>query len=178
MNTTKHTSGLALFAAGLLVSATASAANCDKVAADVRAAVEAAPQKVLIIVEDAMAANESCACEIVKAALQTSKANAELARQIVLTATNVAPNLSTLIAECARGVVVASGGKEVKQVMDIQPTAAASSDYVKAPADIRGVYLIQPASGGIVLKDCDCDTKKRPPPKNCDPQSPSRASHH
>lgn len=183
MNTNKHSCALAIIAAGFIVGAPLSAATCDKVAADVRAAIEAAPSKVLLIVEDSMVANESCACEIVKTALVTSKANSDLARQIVLTATNVAPNLTQLIAECARGVLAANGtagktGKEVKEVLDIQPVNA-GPDYKAAPADIRGVYLIQPSAGGITTKECDCDDtpKKRPPPKN-KPQSPSNASSH
>ena len=189
MKTTTYSVGLALFAAGLFNCVSASAADCVKIAAQVRAAVEQDPAKVLVIVEDAMVTNESCACEIVKAALHASNANTDLARQIVLTATNVAPNLATLIAECARGIVVARGGKEVKQVMDIQPAPyepAAGSDYRAAPADIRGVYLIQPSAGGVVLKECCNDepttkTKvvrvvKRTPPRQCEPQSPSTAT--
>lgn len=189
MKTTTHSVGLAFFAAGLFNCVSAFATDCAKVAAQVRTAIEQDPAKVLVIVEDAMVANESCACEIVKAALNSSNANTDLARQIVLTATNVAPNLANLIAECARGVVVARGGKEVKQVMDIQPVPsepAAGPDYRTAPADIRGVYLIQPAAGGVVLKECCNDepttkTKvvrvvKRTPPKECEPQSPSTAT--
>ena len=174
---------LAVLAVGLLggVSATA-APTCDKAAADVRAAVEAAPSRVLIIVEDAMIANEGCACEIVKAAILASNANPELARQITLTASNVAPNLSKVIAECARSVVAAAssgGGKEVKQVIAVQPEAPATgggTDYVRAPADIRGVYLISNAGGSIVIqKDGECDKIKRTPPKDGEPQSPSQA---
>lgn len=183
MKTSKHSLALAVFSAGLLLGAPLSAAPCDKVAADVRAAIEANPSKVLVIVEDAMVASESCACEIVKTALVASKANADLARQIVLTATNVAPNLTQLIAECARGVIAASGtagktGKEVKDVLDIQPVNS-GPDFKAAPADIRGVYLIQPSAGGIITKECECDEKpkKRPPPKS-EPQSPSTASAH
>lgn len=187
MNTIKHSIALAALAVGLTVGANLSAAPmCDKVAADVRSAVEANPAKVLVIVEDAMVANEACACEIVKTALIASKANMDLARQIVLTATNVAPNLTQLITECARGVLAADGtagktGKEVKNVFDVQPvnSASGSTDYKTAPADVRGVYLIQPSGGGaVVTKECDCDDKpkKRPPPKN-NPQSPSTASH-
>jgi hypothetical protein len=176
MNTLKHPFALAITAAALIVGAPLSAVTCDKVAADVRAAIEANPSKVLIIVEDAMVANEACACEIVKTALIASKANADLARQIVLTATNVAPNLTQLIAECARGVLAGDQtagktGKEVKNVLDVQPV----NDYQAAPADIRGVYLIQPSAGGIITKECDSDDKKKcPPPKN-EPQSPSKA---
>jgi hypothetical protein len=179
MNTLKHPLAFALTAAAFLVGAPLGAATCDKVAADVRAAIEANPSKVLVIVEDAMVANEACACEIVKTALIASKANADLGRQIVLTATNVAPNLTQIIAECARGVLAGDQtagktGKEVKNVLDVQPVNA--PDYQAAPADIRGVYLIQPSAGGIITKECDSDekSKKRPPPKR-EPQSPSNA---
>jgi hypothetical protein len=184
MNTPKHSIALAFTAAAYLIGAPLSAATCDKVAADVRAAIEANPSKVLIIVEDAMVTNEACACEIVKTALIASKANADLARQIVLTATNVSPNLTQLIAECARGVLAGDNtagktgkevadvyaGKEVKNVASVQPV----NDYV-APMDIRGAYLIQPSAGAIVVtKECDCPPKKTPPPKHR-PQSPSNA---
>jgi hypothetical protein len=194
MNTPKHSIALAFTAAAYLIGAPLSAATCDKVAADVRAAIEANPSKVLIIVEDAMVTNETCACEIVKTALIASKANADLARQIVLTATNVAPNLTQLIAECARGVLAGDGttgktgkevadvygkevqdvyGKEVKNVVGVQPV----NDYAPAPADIRGVYLIQPSAGAIVVtKECDCVPHKKSPPPKHHPQSPSNAS--
>lgn len=182
MTTHLHSSVLAVLAAGLLGGASASGApTCDKAAADVRAAVEATPSRVLIIVEDAMIANEGCACEIVKAAILASKANPELSRQIALTASNVAPNLSKVIAECARSVVAANtggGGKEVKQVIAVQPyePTGGSTDYVRAPADIRGVYLIQGGGGSIIIqKDCDCEKIKRTPPKDGEPQSPSQA---
>jgi hypothetical protein len=185
MTSNQHSSVLAVLAAGLFggVSATA-ASTCDKAAADVRAAVEAAPSRVLIIVEDAMIANEGCACEIVKAAILASQANPELARQIALTASNVAPNLSKVISECARSVVAANGtvgsGKEVKQVIAVQPEApmatGGSTDYGRAPADIRGVYLISGGGGTIVIqKDGECDKIKRTPPKDGEPQSPSQA---
>jgi hypothetical protein len=184
MTSNLYSAVLAVFAVGLLGGTSAAAApTCDKAAADVRAAVEAAPSRVLIIVEDAMIANEGCACEIVKAAILASNANPELARQITLTASNVAPNLSKVIAECARSVIAAAntgGGKEVKQVIAVQPEApmatGGGTDYVRAPADIRGVYLISTAGGGIVIqKDGECDKIKRTPPKDGEPQSPSQA---
>ena len=107
------------------------------------------------------------------------KANAELARQIVLTATNVAPNLTQLIAECARGVVAGDStagktGKEVKDVFDVQPVNS-GSDYAAAPTDIRGAYIIQGGGGSIITTtDCCGECEKRPPPKP-EPQSPSNA---
>jgi len=177
MKNLKYTTALALTAAGFLTGAPLRAANCDKVAADVRAAIEAYPSKVLVIVEDAMVANEACACEIVKTAISASKANPDLARQIVLTATNVAPNLTQLIAECARGTVAAVGtagktGKEVKNVMEVQPVNSAPAEY--APMDIRGPYLIMPSASAVVVQECNNKVVKKTPPKH-QPQSPSTA---
>lgn len=161
---------------------------CDKVFEEVRAAVELEPQKILVIVEDAMVANESCACEIVKAAILGSKANSELTKQIVLTATHVAPKMAPLIAECAGAI--GGGGKEVietaKGVIGVQPVEVESeggSDYLLTPGDIRGVYLIQPSTGGYSKKTPPKEPPgggnkvvvKRRPPKKSIPQSPTIA---
>ncbi|MCE9518487.1 MAG: hypothetical protein K8R87_02810 [Verrucomicrobia bacterium] len=162
--------------------------HCDKVFQEVRAAVEMEPQKILVIVEDAMVANESCACEIVKAAIMASKADSDLTKQIVLTATHVAPKMAPLIAECA-GAITVGGGKgvveSVKQVIGVQPVEEVDggSDYSLTPGDIRGVYLIQPSTGGFSSKPPTEDppggkkkvVTKRRPPKHSIPQSPSIA---
>jgi hypothetical protein len=159
--------------------------RCDKLFEQVRAAVEKEPQKILIIVEDAMVANEACACEIVKGAILGSHASPELRRQIVLAATHVAPNMGPVIAECA-GALSRGGGKEVvesvKQAIDVQPdsvqppveTGSGGSDYGLTPWDIRGVYLIQPSTGGFTTTSTTV-VVKRLPPKHSVPQSPSVA---
>src|SRR5207248_9053527 len=96
-----------------------------------------------------------------------------------------APNLTQMIAECARGVLAANGtagktgkevqdvlgGKEVKSVAEVQPVNSAPA---YAPADIRGVYLIQPSLSAIVTQECVAVVKKKTPPKH-QPQSPSTA---
>ena len=120
-----------------------------------------------------MVTNEACACEIVKAAILASHATDELVNQIKLTATNVAPNRASLIAECASAILASrAGGKEVKQVIAVQPEVRPDPDYKMAPADIRGIYLIQPAAGAVVIKEDK--PKRRPPPEN-KPLSPSKA---
>lgn len=146
--------------------------NCDRIMNDVRSATASNPQKVLVIVEDAMVANESCACEIVKAAILASQANEDLIKQIVLTATNVSPRQSSLIAECAAAVAPGHGkaiaaavqsatglesrsGKYVKNVTADQPVSTGGSDYRIVPQDIRGVYLIQPSTGSPVFNTTD-----------------------
>lgn len=131
--------------------------NCDNVATLVRDAVEKEPQKVLVIVEDNMVANETCACEIVKAAIRASKADAEMVKQIVQTAVHVAPNQSILIAECVSTVApdnskgVVDTVKGVTGVQPVEPIAEQSSesDYNRVPSDVRGVYLVSPSTGGV-----------------------------
>ena len=140
--------------------------NCDRVMAQVRAAVEKNPQKVLIILEDAMVANEGCAGEIVKASILASHANSDLTKQIVLTATNLAPKMGVVITESAASVAPdqssaiadtdgKTNGKDVLlAALNKSGTGtdggSGSDDYRFAPQDIRGVYLIQPSTGTAV----------------------------
>ena len=148
----------------------AETASCDKVSTDLKAAIEREPKKVLVFIEDAMVANESCACEIVKTAVQASKADGDLLKQIVLTATNVAPKMSAKIAECAGMAAPATApgqiqgldnSKSVKQVMAVAPPADTSTgpDFTGVPSDIRGVYLIQPSAAVVA-------TQQQVPQKN------------
>jgi hypothetical protein len=171
--TTLHRSSLgAAFFALLAVSADTQAAPpaaCDKIAQDVRESVEKDPSKVLMYVEDALVINETCACEIVRAAITASKADANLIKQIVQTSIAVAPRMTAVIEDCsgsnATGAAVASketkeesqsGGKDVVDVtsgkggMDVLPPkdgGETKSGFSGGTADIRGLYLIQPATG-------------------------------
>ena len=154
--------------------------NCDKVSAEVMAAVEKEPQKVLVIVEDEIVAHESCAGEIVKAAILASKANGDLIKQIVLTAKNISPKMSAIIADSASGVapeLSKEATDSMKKAMDVQPTSE-GDDYKRVPSDIRGVYLIQPSAGGVIRNPA-VEKKKvvvvRKPPTHSIPLSPSEA---
>jgi hypothetical protein len=172
--TTLHRSSLgAAFFALLAVSADTQAAPpaaCDKIAQDVRESVEKDPTKVLMYVEDALVINETCACEIVRAAITAAKADANLIKQIVQTSVAVAPRMTAVIEDCASagssGAPVASkedsskSGKDVVDVtsgksggkdgMDVLPPkdgGETKSSFSRGGADIRGLYLIQPATG-------------------------------
>lgn len=145
--------------------------NCDKIAQDVRESVTKEPSKVLMIVEDALVISESCACEIVKAAITASKADKPMVKQIVQTAIAVAPKMSPVIIECANSVspgtvaisdkaetASTNSGKDAKNVLPggaeaIQPPKEKGSDYSGGIAAIRGVYLMAPAVGGFVSND-------------------------
>jgi|GEM_PF-5458192 len=138
------------------------AVKCDAVFDNVYASVAATPQKVLAIVEQQIRASELCACEIVKAAIHSSKANADLINQIKLTAIAAAPAQEEIIKACVAALT----------------NRDADDDYQVIPPDIRGVYLIQPAAAGVrIVRQEDDDDRRRPnPPRRPRPQSPSTAT--
>lgn len=162
-----------VFAASAVV-----AADCDTIADSVTKQVEAAPEKVLMIVEDSMANHEKCACEVVKAAIVASKANEKLVGEIVFAAVIASENMAPTVAECAISVAPDSasqirsalkralsdagnastdGGKAVYSGKngygkDSIPSAEAVDDggfdFGRAPLDVRGIYLVAPSPGG------------------------------
>lgn len=100
--------------------------TCSDVANDVRTAVSKDPSKVLMIVEDALVINESCACEIVKAAIMASNADKALVERITQEAIDVAPKMAAIIAECANAVVpgsVAAAEPAAETVAAAEPAA-------------------------------------------------------
>lgn len=188
--------GLSLTLAGVLLSAHAEEkSKCDKISHDVRESVTKDPSKVLMIVEDALVINESCACEIVKAAITAAKADKPMVKQIVQTAVAVAPKMAPVIIDCANtlspGAVVTEdapatvastmGGKESKNVNPepVVPPKDHESDLGGGGATgVRGVYLMAPAAGGLITVS---DHVRKPPPTEINrrhhpvPMSPSTA---
>ncbi|MES2596109.1 MAG: hypothetical protein V4662_12270 [Verrucomicrobiota bacterium] len=143
---------------------------CDDISRDVTVAVEKEPGKVLMIVEDALVINETCACEITRAAILASKADATLVNQIVQTAISVAPKMSGVIMDCATAVapsaqaavpqpiVMTESGKDVKNPVPVAPLPVVEEDYI-IPASIRGIYLMQPPAGGFPPGKKRCNGK-------------------
>jgi hypothetical protein len=187
--------GLSLTLAGVLLSAHAEEkSKCDKISHDVRESVTKDPSKVLMIVEDALVINESCACEIVKAAITASKADKPMVKQIVQTAVAVAPKMAPVIIDCANtlspGAVITEdapptvartmGGKESKNVNPepVVPPKDQESDFSGSATGVRGVYLMAPAAGGLITVS---DHVRKPPPTEINrrhrpvPMSPSTA---
>jgi hypothetical protein len=153
------------------------APTCDRIAKDVRESVEKDRAKVLMIVEDALVINESCACEIVKAAIAASNADEVLVKQIVQTSIAVAPKMTAVIEECAGSPlsstpapVSTNSGKSGKDVQPVNPESSgkngvtgdqgiqppldgtpgsggANGNFSGSSPDLRGLYLIQPATG-------------------------------
>lgn len=153
------------------------AVNCEPIFLKVQTAISAEPDKVLLFVEENIRVQQECVCEIIKAAVQASKANEDLTKQIMLTALNAAPEKAKAIEVCIAAItaerakvtksgkdvedVVAQSGKDVQDVVssgkDVviaePPALVATDDYRVIPPDIRGVYLIQPSAGGVFFNN-------------------------
>ena len=166
-----HTVGALVFLGFVSMATLATASDpspCDQIAKDVRAAVGKDPSKVLMIVEDALVINESCACEIIKSAITASSADGAMVQQIVQTALAVAPKMASIITECANAVApgsaeavvaVAEGtgdaknpGGKVAPVAPVAPITEETDFSTVWATNIRGVYLIQPAAAGFVTQ--------------------------
>ena len=76
-------------------------ADCHAVALSVEQRIKLDVAKVLEVVESEVAANPSCACEIVKTAINTSDADVTLVTAIVETAITTAPDCMRIASQCA-----------------------------------------------------------------------------
>lgn len=142
------------------------AKECTPVSATVTAEVTNKPSNVLTIVSEQIAANPTCACEIVKAAIAASKADKDLVGQIVFTAVTAAPTEATTVAECAVAAApeAADNVKAAlrsaysdknpvsKNPVDKNPKNPPApkeeeTDFGLSPVAIGGVYLVYPGSG-------------------------------
>lgn len=138
----KMTARFALLSAvlGLLSSTTAFAeVDCLKLALSVKQAVAANQSATLQIVEKEVAANPGCACEIVKAAIEGSKATVTLVAAIVETAITVAPEHRHLIAQCALAVAPDALPNVQAVLAKLDPNRnRPPGPSAKAPAEVRG----------------------------------------
>jgi hypothetical protein len=100
----KTTFRIALAATALGMLPAMAEVDCLKLSVSVKHAVAAQPQQVLQIVEKEVAANPDCSCEVVKSAIEGSKADSKTVAAIVETAATVAPDKMRLISQCAVAV--------------------------------------------------------------------------
>jgi hypothetical protein len=149
-------------ALGLLSCAAAFAeVDCNQLAASVKGAVAADLSATLQVVEKTVMANPGCACEVVKAAIEGSKAEVNLVAAIVETAVVVAPEHTRLIAQCAVAVapdalpnvtaVLARRQPPPKKVVyghsAKSPVSAKGGEVTPAPAAVGSNPLDFPGSG-------------------------------
>ena len=126
----KNITKYALFGAvlALITPAHAEKTDCYKIYTAVKKAVAAQPAKVLELIATKVAQNESCACEVVKAAIVASDADKKLVAGIVETAVEAAPGKVRIIGQCA--VAVAPDAlAEVQAVVTKYSAAGGDSGY-------------------------------------------------
>ena len=141
----KITIKYALFGAVLasITPAFADAPDCNKVSVAVKKAVAAQPDKVLELVAAQVGQNESCACEVVKAAIVASDADKALVANIVNAAITAAPSKLRIIGQCA--VAVAPDAlAEVQAVVTKMSSNAGDSGYSAKGGDEKGKAVVVP----------------------------------
>ena len=123
----------------LLALVTASAqVDCLKLSLSVKSAVAAEESKVLEVVSEELTTSPSCACEVVKAAIEASSAKPETVAAIVEAAVNAAPEEIRMIAQCAVAVA---------------PDAFSQVQVVLAKFDPNSGESVESAKDSKVAKD-------------------------
>jgi len=146
------------------VASHAAEVDCVKLSFAIKQEVAANHSMVLQIIEKAVLASPSCACEIVKASITETQADAKMIASIVEVAAKAAPEQMRLIAQCAVAVapdaledvqaVLAkldpgAGKPDKKDDADDADDAAESSRSVKAESQQN--VLDFPTSGQVVV---------------------------
>jgi hypothetical protein len=159
----KTTFRFALVAAalGMLPAATMAEVDCLKVSVSVKHAVAAKPSAVLEIVEKEVSANPDCACDVVKAAIQSSKADNKTIAAIVETAATSAPDKMRLISQCAVAVAPQALADVQAVISRLEPNKGESGYSSKGgknpqvevkpawnPLDFPGQGPVGPTPGG------------------------------
>ncbi|OYV05097.1 MAG: hypothetical protein CFE26_13390 [Verrucomicrobiales bacterium VVV1] len=105
--------------------------GCQAQSASLKEAIAAKPTELLQIVEVRVSANPGCACEIVKTAIEVSKADVQVVASIVETASAAAPDKMRLIAQCAVAVAPDSLAGVQAVLAKLDPSTGESSPSSK-----------------------------------------------
>lgn len=136
---------ISLVLAVLAKRAYAEQVDCDGVGERVRAAVEENVERVLVVVEDAIVANEICVCEIVQGAILGSEGATDSVRAIVFIAVTTAPGMAATIAECAIAAAP-DRAEEIRLALE----AALVGDYENSIHDTAGKAVVDTSSSKSV----------------------------
>jgi hypothetical protein len=119
----------------LALSSASAEVDCLKLYLTVKSAVKAEQSKVLEIVTNEVSAAPSCACEIVKAAIEGSNAKPETVGAIVGAAITAAPDEMRVIAQCAIAVAPDSLSEVQAVLAKFDPN---SGDATHSAKDAKG----------------------------------------
>lgn len=106
--------------------------SCLSLPALVDARISEDPAKVTEIVADMVVRNPACSCEVVKAAIETSKPDAKTVAAIVEAAIHAAPEHMRLIAQCAIAMAPDSLAEVQAVLARLEPNRGESADSSKS----------------------------------------------
>ena len=122
--------------------------DCAKISLSVRASVESNLSDLLEIVAKEVSAAPDCACEIVKASIEGSGANADVVASIVESAATASPENMRLIAQCAIATVPDSLAQVQAVLAKLDPNAGESGYSSKSSKSGKGGTGDQKADEG------------------------------
>ena len=122
--------------------------DCAKISLSVRASVESNLSDLLEIVSKEVSASPDCACEIVKASIEGSGANADVVASIVESAATASPENMRLIAQCAIATVPDSLAQVQAVLAKLDPNAGESGYSSKSSKSGKGGTGDQKADEG------------------------------
>ena len=122
----------------LVATAENAAVDCGVLTLSVKAAVTADQSKVLQIVATEVGAAPDCACEVVKAAIEGSKASVETVAAIVEAASIAAPEQMRLVSQCAVAAAPDALGAVQAVLAKFDPNLGESAQSAKDAKDAKG----------------------------------------
>ena len=141
-------SGLALISAVYRESGkTELVADCPGISLAVEQRTKLDPSEVLEFVEAEIAANPSCACEIVKAAIKSSDADIEQVVSIVEVTANAAPETLRIAAQCAIAAVPESLAGVQALLARIEPNGGESGTSAKSAKSSKSAKAAEVTAG-------------------------------
>lgn len=134
----KKTAFFALFSASFGLLSAKTAVDCVALSLSVKNAVAGEQSKVLEIVSAEVATAPACACEIVKSAIEASKADVKTVAAIVEVAATAAPEQMRLVSQCAVAVAPDALAAVQAVVAKLDPNLGDSGTGAKSAKGAKG----------------------------------------
>ncbi|MES2923429.1 MAG: hypothetical protein V4819_17880, partial [Verrucomicrobiota bacterium] len=157
----KKTAFFALFSASFGLLSANTAVDCIALSLSVKTAVAAEQSKVLEIVSKEVAAAPTCACEVVKAAIEGSNASVQTVAAIVEASATAAPDQMRAVSQCAVAVAPDALAAVQAVVAKLDPNLGETGSSAKSakggvaevasmpnPLDFPGEGPVGPTPGG------------------------------
>ncbi len=134
----KKTAFFALFSASFGLLSANTAVDCIALSLSIKTLVASEQSKVLEIVSNEVAVAPTCACEIVKAAIEGSNAKVETVAAIVEAAATAAPDQMRLVSQCAVAVAPDALAAVQAVVAKLDPNLGDSGSSAKSAKSAKG----------------------------------------